>query len=129
LQLTGSVDAARANDLRNRQSTTEYTFLLSGGAVVYRSKTQTVTSTSSTEAEFLAAISNAKTAKYSLPTPIYIDSISAIQIIKARRPTERIRHIDIQAFAIQHWKEKDDIFMHHIPGVINPSDSLTKPTG
>jgi hypothetical protein len=40
--------------------------LLSGGAVAYRSKTQTVTATSSTEAEFLAAITAAKTAKYLL---------------------------------------------------------------
>jgi hypothetical protein len=141
LQLTGFVDAAHANDLRTRRSTTGFAFLLCGGAVAYRSKTQTVTATSSTEAEFLAAITAAKTAKYlravlfglgfsqSSPTPIYIDNISAIQIINARRPTERTRHIDIQAFAIQDWKEKGDIFMLHIPGVINPSDSLTKPTG
>jgi hypothetical protein len=97
--------------------------------------------TSSTEAEFIAAVSAAKAAKYlrailldlgflqSLPTPIYIDNASAIQIINARRPTDRSRHIDIQAFAIQDWKDNGDILMHHIPFVINPSDSLTKPTG
>lgn len=141
LQLTGYVDAAHANDLRDRRSTTGYGFTLNGGAVSYRSKTQSVTATSSTEAEFIAAVSAAKSAKYlrailgelgfpqSFPTPIYIDNISAIQIINARRPTERSRHIDIQAFAIQDWKDNNDILMHHIPGVINPSDSLTKPTG
>jgi hypothetical protein len=32
-------------------------------------------------------------------------------------------------FAIQDWKDNNDILIHHIPGVINPSDSLTKPTG
>jgi hypothetical protein len=64
-----------------------------------------------------------------LPPLPYIDNISAIQIINTRRPTERTRHIDIQAIAIQDWKEKGDILMHHILGVINPSDSLTKPTG
>ena len=141
LQLLGFVDAAHANDLRNRRSTTGYAFLLSGGVVAYRSKTQTVTATSSTEAEFIAAVAAAKSAKYlrsilfdlgyiqETPTPIYVDNISAIQIINARRPTERSRHIDIQAFAIQEWKDNGDILMHHIPGVINPSDSLTKPTG
>jgi hypothetical protein len=118
LQLTGFVDAAHANDLRNRRSTT-----------------------GSTEAEFIAAVSAAKAAKYlrailldlgslqTLPTPIYIDNASAIQIINARRPTDRSRHIDIQAVAIQDWKDNGDILMHHIPGVIIPSDSLTKPTG
>jgi hypothetical protein len=63
-QLTGFVDATHANELRNRRSTTGYAFLLCGGAVAYRSKTQTITATSSTEAEFLAAITAAKTAKY-----------------------------------------------------------------
>ncbi|KAG7370191.1 hypothetical protein IV203_027937 [Nitzschia inconspicua] len=113
LQLTGYVDAAHANDLRNRRSTTSYAFVLNGGAIAYRSKTQTVTATSSTEAEFIAAVSAAKTAKYLRavlhelsfpqlsPTPIHIDNVSAIQIINARKPTERSRHIDIQAFAIQ----------------------------
>ncbi|KAG7359997.1 reverse transcriptase RNA-dependent DNA polymerase [Nitzschia inconspicua] len=108
---------------------------------LFNSLTQTVTATSSTEAEFIAAVSAAKTAKYLRavlhelsfpqlsPTPIHIDNVSAIQIINARKPTERSRHIDIQAFAIQDWKDNGDILMHHIPGVINPSDSLTKPTG
>ncbi|KAG7369542.1 reverse transcriptase RNA-dependent DNA polymerase [Nitzschia inconspicua] len=64
LQLTGYVDAAHANDLRNRRSTTGYAFVLNGGAIAYRSKTQTVTATSSTAAEFIAAVSAAKTAKY-----------------------------------------------------------------
>ncbi|KAG7344102.1 reverse transcriptase RNA-dependent DNA polymerase [Nitzschia inconspicua] len=112
LQLTGYVDAAHANDLRNRRSTTGYAFVLNGGAIAYRSKTQTVTATSSTEADFIAAVSAAKTAKYLhavlhelsfpqlSPTPIHIDNVSAIQIINARKPTERSRHIDIQAFAI-----------------------------
>jgi hypothetical protein len=87
LQLTGFVDAAHANDPRTRRSTTGIAFLLCGGAVAYRSKTQTVTATSSNEAELLAAITAAKTAKYlravlfglgftqSSPTPIYIDNI------------------------------------------------------
>ncbi|KAG7341264.1 helicase domain protein [Nitzschia inconspicua] len=141
LQLTGYVDAAHANDLRNRRSTTGYAFVLNGGAIAYRSKTQTVAATSSTKAEFIAAVFAAKTAKYLRavlhelsfpqlsPTPIHIDNVSAIQIINARKPTERSCHIDIQAFAVQDWKDNGDILMHHIPGVINPSDSLTKLTG
>jgi hypothetical protein len=56
-QLFGYVNASHANDLRKRRSTTGYAFLLSGGVVAYRSKTQSLTATSSTEAEFIAAIS------------------------------------------------------------------------
>jgi hypothetical protein len=63
-QLYGYVDASHANDLRQRRSTTGYVFLLSGGVVAYRSKTQSLTATSSTEAEFIAAVSSGKVAKY-----------------------------------------------------------------
>ena len=116
-QLTAFVDAAHANDLRNRRSTTGYAFTLCNGAVAYRTKTQSITATSSTEAEFLAAVLTAKQAKYLRavlkelgfpqhgPTPIYEDNMSAIKMINARVPTERSRHIDIQHFAIQDWKQ------------------------
>jgi len=63
------------------------------------------------------------------PTPIYEDNQSAIKMINARVPTERSRHIDIQHFAIQDWKDAGDIVMIHIPGIINCSDQLTKPLG
>jgi len=53
------LDAVLANDLRNRQSTTGCAFLLCGGAISYRCKTQSMTATSSTEAEFLAAVPTA----------------------------------------------------------------------
>jgi hypothetical protein len=140
-QLVGYVDAAHANDLRNRRSTTAYTFCIANAVVAYRSKTQSITATSSTEAEFLAAVSAAKTARYlrsilqelgfeqSTPTVLYIDNDSAIKMINSRRPTERARHIDIQWFAIQDWKDQGDITTCHIPGIINPSDDLSKPLG
>ena len=134
-------DASHANDLRNRKSTTGYVFVLGGAAVAYKSKTQTVTATSSTEAEFIAAVLAAKTAKYlravlsdlgfrqQEPTVLYEDNASAIKIVNARHTTDRSRHIDIQYFAIQDWKEAGDIQLRFIDGVINPSDALTKPVG
>jgi hypothetical protein len=135
------VDAAYANDLRNRRSTTGYALCLAGAAIVYRSKTQTVTALSSTEAEFYAAVAAAKIVRYIRmvladlgykqhnPTVIYEDNASAINIINSRTPTERSRHIDTPYFAIQDWKADGSILMKHIPGIINPSDDLTKPLG
>ena len=55
--------------------------------------------------------------------------MSAINMINNSIPTERSRHIDIQMFAIQDWVEQQHLIMHHIPGVINPADALTKPLG
>ena len=141
-KLIGFVDAAYANDLTKRRSTTGYVFTYAGGAVVYRSKTQSLTALSSTEAEFIAAVTAAKTAKYirsvlselgfkqEEPTPIYEDNKPTIDIVASQKPTERTRHIDIRFFAIQDWIHKTkDVTLSHIPGVINPSDDLTKPLG
>ena len=95
--------------------------------------------TSSTEAEFLAAVLTAKQAQcprsilkelgFEQPGPaaLHCDNQLAINMAKARVPTERSRHIDIQHFAIQDWKEAGDIIKSFIPGIINPSDDLTKP--
>jgi hypothetical protein len=58
------VDAVHANDFRNRRSTIEYGFNLSNAVIAYRCKTQSVTSTSSTEAEVIAAVLAAKMARY-----------------------------------------------------------------
>jgi len=133
------LDAAHANDLRNRRSTAGHAFPLCSGAVSYRCKTQPITATSSTEAEFLAAVAAAKHARHmraimtdlGFPPkgPMHCDNQSAINVINARVLTERSRHIDIQHFATQDWKESGAIVMEFISGVINPSDDLTKPLG
>jgi len=97
---------------------------------------------SSTEAEFIAAYDVAKAVRYirsilrdlkfitDKPTKIYIDNESALKIINDNQaPTARTRHLDIRYFALQDWKLDGDIEMEHIPGIVNPSDDLTKPLG
>ena len=56
--------------------------------------------------------------------------MSALQIINNNTyPTEQTRYLDIRYFVIQDWREAGDIVMEHIPGILNPSDNLTKPLG
>jgi hypothetical protein len=97
------------------------------------SKLQATVVTSSTEAEFVAAVSAAKVAKYlrsvphelgfgqGKPTPLYVDNQAAIAMVNEQKPTPRSRHIHIQHFAIQEWRAAGDIELHHIPGTINAS--------
>jgi hypothetical protein len=138
----GFIDGAYANDLHQRRSTTSFAFLLAGGAVAYKSQTQTITATCSTEAEFLAAVSATKTALYlravlseldfpqSGPTILYEDNDhAAITMITARPPTDRACHLAIQHFAMQDRKDAGHIVLSHIPGILNLSDNLTKPLG
>ena len=138
------VDAAHANDLRKRRSTTGVVFTFMGGPIVYKSKTQSLTAGSSTEAEFIAAHSAAKIAIYlrmilkqlgfeqKQPTLIHIDNMSALQMINDNTsPTDRCRHLDIRYWQIQEWAggPQAHIRCKHIPGILNPSDDLTKPLG
>jgi hypothetical protein len=55
-----------------------------------------------------------------------MDNKAAIAMINEHKPTTRSCHIDIQHFAIQEWRQRGDIIMHHIAGIINPSDQATK---
>ena len=140
-QLVTHVDAAHANELRQRRSTTGYGCCLAGGVVAYRSRTQSICAQSSTEAELIAANAAAKVTKYlrfvlhelgytqQEPTPIYEDNDSAIKIVNHNRPTDRSRHIEIRFFALQHWRLMGDIVLVHLPGVVNPADMLTKALG
>jgi hypothetical protein len=141
LQLVGFIDAAHAVDIKTHHLITGLIFCLAGGVIAYKSKLQATVATSSTEAEFVGAGHAAKIAKYLhsvlsefgfpqlRPTPLYEDNLAAIAMINNRRPTPRSRHIDIQHFAIQEWRLKGDIVMHHIPGILNAADGATKALG
>ena len=86
-------DAAFGNNLTRRQSTTGIVFTYCDGAVIYHSKTQTLTAGRSTEAEFIAAVTAAKLTRYlrcilkqldkeqTEQTDIYIDNLSVLKII------------------------------------------------
>ena len=122
-------------------STTGFDFTFSGGAVVYRSKTKTINSLSFTEAEIIAAVTAAETARFyrfmlqelgfphESPTPIYKDNDPTIDIVNSGITTERTHYIDIRFFAIKGWKEASAIIMNHIDGIISLSNDLTKPLG
>ena len=141
LHLIGFLDAAHATDVKTRWSITSYAFTLAGGAVTFKSKLQATVATSLTEAEFIAAVSAAKVAKYlhsvlaelsvvqTKPMPLYMDNQAAIAMVNECWPMTRSHHIDIQHFTIQEWHMAGDIELHHIPGVINVSDATMKPLG
>lgn len=134
-------DASHASDLKTRRSVSGIVYNTCGAAINYRAAVQPTVATSSTEAEFICAVDAAKGVKYlryvhdSLgfkqvePTNMYGYNEASIEMVNACKPTNRARHIDIQYFAIQEWKDNGDLVLLHIPGVINCSDALTKACG
>ena len=138
-QLVGILDAAHGTDLKTRRSVTGIAIFFCGAVIAWKSKLQPTVSTSSTEAEFIAAVQCAKLVIYLRsvlsdlrllkegPTPLLIDNEAALKVINERRPTNRVRHVEIQHFAIQEWRKAGHVILQHVPGTINPSDDLTKP--
>ena len=137
-ELWAMLDAAHGTDLKTRRSVTGLVVMYCNAAIAWKSRLQSLVSTSSTEAEFYAAVTCAKLVKYLRyvlmeldamapgPSPLLIDNEAAENMINEERPTPRARHIEIQHFAIQEWRKKKDIIMKHLPGTMNSSDSLTK---
>ena len=64
LQLVGYFEASHATDIKTRRSVTGFILTLCGGAICYRSKVQTSVATSSTESEFVAAVTASKAVLY-----------------------------------------------------------------
>ena len=135
------LDAAHATDPRTRRSVTGLIVFFCNAAIAWKSRLQSLVATSSTEAEFYAAVMCAKIVKYLRyvardlaalapgPSPMYIDNLAALFMINERRPTPRARHIETQHFAIQEWCRDKDIIMRHLTGILNSSDGLTTAVG
>jgi hypothetical protein len=139
--LASFVDAAHAADPKTRRSVTGFTVMLAGAAIAFKTKLQKVVTTSSTEAELVAAVAAAKVVRYlrsvltdlgyppSGPTILHEDNQAVLDIVNKEVPSERTRHVDIQYFALQDWRARGLIKMAYVPGVINPADQATKAVG
>ena len=95
----------------------------------YKVKFQNTVATSSTEAEFIAVVSGAKTSKclrtvlieighsFYKPTKIKEDNMATIFMTNNNRPTERTRHMHIPCFALHQWVKEKHVVLHHVPGI------------
>ena len=138
--LHGYIDSDWAADLLHCCSISGMVFLLHGNTIAWRSQVQPSVSTSSTEAEFIAALDVDKLALYiwsvldelqfsqDTATIIYKDNKGAFLMAQASRPTKQSRHIDIQHFALQDWVEQDLVELSEIETSLNAADVLTKAT-
>ena len=106
---------------------------------VYQSKAQSIVALSSTEAELVAAVTTAKTARYNRSVMSELgylhkkDQLQSTRIMNQLSQLSTLTnpqrnpglHIDIWLFAIQDWKTRGAIELFHILVAINPADDLT----
>jgi hypothetical protein len=138
-QLVAYVDLDWATNTKKWTSMTGMVLMLSGGAIGYKSKFQTVIAHSSTEAEFVAPCDTAKMILFFCSllqdigleqeeaTVLFEDNNGALLMANAQQPTKRTRHINIKHFAILDWVEMDMLLLHDISMHDNTADAMTKP--
>lgn len=132
-------DADYAQDPDKRRSTTGYVCRIAGGAVSYASRKQGCVTTSTVEAEYVAACSAAKEVVWIRlflseigfpqlsPTPMYIDNSGSLRLTQDNTLHNRTKHIDVQYHYIRELVEQNVIAPEHVPSDKNISDIFTKP--
>ena len=140
LTVTGYSDASFQTDKDDLKSQTGYTFIMNGGAVIWRSSKQDTTADSTTEAEYIAASEAAKEAVWirkfigelgvvpsvAGPITIYCDNTGAIAQAKEPKSHNRSKHVLRKYHIVRELVANGEIAIDKIPTEDNVADPLTK---
>ncbi|RVW57579.1 Retrovirus-related Pol polyprotein from transposon TNT 1-94 [Vitis vinifera] len=140
LEVVGYSDSDFAGCVDSRKSTSRYIFILADGAISWRSVKQTMTTTSTMEAEFIScfeAISHGVWLKsfisrlrvmdsISRSLSIYCDNLAAVFMAKNNKSGSRSKHIDIKYLAIRGRVKEKKVVIEHISTELMIADPLTK---
>ncbi|KAJ9546887.1 hypothetical protein OSB04_019430 [Centaurea solstitialis] len=138
LVLRGFSDADWDSDMTDRRSTTGYCFFLGDSLISWRSKKQSLTARSSTEAEYRALADTSQEliwlrwlfsdmgAPQKSPTPLWCDKNSAIQIPYNDVFHERTKHIEIDCHFVRQHVVRKTIQLYPISTLDQPADIFTK---
>ena len=132
-------DADHGGNKDNGKSTTGYLVKMGTGAISWSSKLQSIVTLSTTEAEYVAAVSAAQELLwmrnlmtemgYTLPTSstLGIDNQSALSVAKDPEHHGRMKHLDLRYYWLRDVVNQGIISLHHVPTALMPADILTKP--
>jgi hypothetical protein len=140
LGLVGYTDSAYADHV-DCKSTTGFIFKMAGGPISWRSRKQSITATSSTEAEYVAVSTSAKEAiwlrkvltdlHYYQPEVqrvlIYGDNLPAKKLTESTLHHSRTKHIAVPYHYVKEQVELGNVELNYIPTTRMPADGLTKP--
>jgi hypothetical protein len=133
----GYTDASHGTGIDDKRSTTGVVMTVYGGAVMWCSKQQLVSATSTTESEFRAMSTASREALWlckilklfkvpTIPFTIRGDSRGAIASVTSYSYTKHTKHIEIHCDFMRDYYHKNVLHYEHISGKDNPADVLTK---
>ena len=139
--MIGFADAAYSNDPQDADSTSGYIFK-TNGPVVWKSKKQSLTATSTTEAEVIALHEAAKEAVWlsdivadmtgsddKRPIIINEDNAACLALVNGKRTPARTRHLTRRISYIRDLIEANKITVIKCSTIDMLADPLTKPIG
>ena len=136
----GYTDADWAGDQDDRRSISGYVFLLSGGAISWKSQKRCVAlstaeaeyvamSTATQEAIWLRQLIAEITSSEETPILVYEDNQSAIAIARNPQFHGRTKHIDIRHHYVREEISKGTVTIQYCPSCDMAADILTKGLG
>src|ERR1044072_5624466 len=140
LEVIGYSDSDYAGCIDTRKSTSSYVFMLAGGAVSWRSAKQTLTATSTMEAEFVSCFEATSHGVWlksfisglsvidsiSRPLKMYCDNSAAVFMAKNNKSGSRSKHIDIKYLAIRERVREKKVVIEIESITLMIADPLTK---
>ncbi|XP_042979895.1 secreted RxLR effector protein 161-like [Carya illinoinensis] len=140
LEVTGYSDSDFAGCSDSRKSTSRYVFLLAGGAISWKSMKQTITASSTMEAEFVACFEATVHGLWlrnfisglgvvdsiERPLRIYCDNSSAVFFSKNDRYSKGAKHMELKYLSVKEEVQKQTVSIEHISTTLMIADPLTK---
>ena len=136
---TAYSDADHAGCLDTRKSTTGYALKMGTGAISWSSKKQTIVATSTTEAEYYAAVAVGQETLWMRqlleelyidvkgPTTIFMDNTSTMATLRNPEHFGKMKHVAVRHHWIRDEVQAKRLKVEHLPGADLPVDLLTKP--
>ncbi|RVW12961.1 Retrovirus-related Pol polyprotein from transposon TNT 1-94 [Vitis vinifera] len=128
LDVVGFCDADFAGCIDDKKSTTGYIFMMAGGAVSWKSVKQTLTASSTMEAEYVACYEACCHAMWmrnfvsalgvvdsiSRPLKLFCDNSAAVAFSKNTRSISRSKHIDVKFYFVKEKVAESLIDIEHM---------------
>ena len=138
---TSYTDADFAGDRSTRRSTSGMVIKVGTGAVSWSSKLQGIVTLSTTEAEYVAAVTAGQEViwlrylltelgyKFTGPSTLFLDNNSAVQVAKNPEHHGRIKHLDLRLYWLRDQVNLGAIRIVHLRTDDMPADLMTKALG
>ncbi|KAL5576619.1 hypothetical protein UlMin_018318 [Ulmus minor] len=140
LDIVGFCDADFGGYVDDKKSTTGYIFMMAGGAISWKSVKQTLTSSSTMEAEYVVCYEATCNAMWlrnfisalgvvdstTRPLKLYCDNSAAVSFSRNTRSTCRSKHIDVKFYFVKEKVVEGLISVEYMSTNNMLADPLTK---